>query len=111
MEYSIAKQYTDLPGGRYRLNGSFSGEEFRDDILIKLLEKCIKNEEELIINLDGVYGFPPSFLEETFGGLIRCCNYTEKELRRTLKFISKDEPALISDIFSYIEDAEKRKRG
>lgn len=111
MEYKIAKEYTNLPGGRYKKDGDFSGEDFRDTILIKLIEECLKKSDELIINLDGAYGFPPSFLEEAFGGLIRKYDYDGLELKKVLKFVAKDEPKLIMDIFSYIEDAEKQKRG
>ncbi|MFR4518360.1 MAG: STAS-like domain-containing protein [Fusobacterium sp.] len=111
MKYNLATEYTDIPGGRYRKNGKFSGEEFRDDILHNLIENCIRNKEKLIINLDDVYGFPPSFLEETFGGLIREYNYTESQLKEVLDFIANDEPSLIDKIFNYIQEAQKNKRG
>jgi hypothetical protein len=56
------------PGHRYRLKSKNSGEEFRDDILIPFINN--NKDKSIIINLEGAVGFPPSFLEEAFGGCI-----------------------------------------
>jgi hypothetical protein len=56
------------PGHRYKSQSMNSGEEFRDDILIPFIKNHIN--ENIIINLEGAAGFPPSFLEEAFGGCI-----------------------------------------
>ena len=36
---NIANDFSVFPGGRYRSDGEFSGEEFRDNILITALQK------------------------------------------------------------------------
>lgn len=64
---SIAKDFTPYPGGRYRKHGKGSGQEFRERFLVPLL----KAGGEARIELDGASGYPPSFLEEAFGGLVR----------------------------------------
>jgi hypothetical protein len=56
------------PGHRSRSQSRNSGEEFRDDILIPFIKK--HKQENIILNLEGAVGFPPSFLEEAFGGCI-----------------------------------------
>lgn len=65
---NIVRDFSEYPGGRYKLHGKYSGEELRELIICRLKENP---KETLIIEMDGTYGYPPSFLEETFGGLIR----------------------------------------
>ena len=67
---NIAKEFTRVPGPRYRDQGEGSGEEFREDHLKPAFERALKARDQLIVQLDGVrYGYPTSFLEEAFGGL------------------------------------------
>ena len=67
---NLIKEYPRFkyPGHRSRAQSENSGEEFRDDILIPFI---IKNRgQDITINFEGAIGFPPSFLEEAFGGCI-----------------------------------------
>lgn len=98
---SIAKQFTQFPGGRYRRNGKGSGQEFREDFLVPLL----KSGNSARIVLDGVSGYPPSFLEEAFGGLIRE-GFAVEELKKHIEFSAT--PSFESYkhmIWSYVERA------
>ncbi|MBD5082415.1 MAG: STAS-like domain-containing protein [Ruminococcaceae bacterium] len=104
MEIVISRDFSQTPGGRYKKEGNFSGEEFREKILIPRFNEAQKNNNKLYINLDGGYGYPPSFLEEAFGGLAR--KYGYKKVSSTLKFISDDEPTLIEEINEYIYKAK-----
>ncbi len=63
----VAASFTTTPGGRYRREGEWSGEEFREDIL----EPALHDGAEVIVDLDGPEGFTTSFLEEVFGGIVR----------------------------------------
>ena len=65
----VATQFTRTPGGRYRSEGKWSGEEFRETMVEPILEK--DTSATVIIDLDGPVGFTSSFLEEVFGGLVR----------------------------------------
>nr|DAJ31725.1 MAG TPA: protein of unknown function DUF4325 [Caudoviricetes sp.] len=105
MIYNIAQQYTKTPGIR---RGEFSGEDFRENILKELL-KNLKAGETLTINLDGGFGYSSSFLEESFGGLVREYNYSKEELLKKLKFISEEEKGLPEDIKRYIEGANYKR--
>jgi len=69
IKINIAKDFTDSPGGRLISQGPDSGELFRQNFLEKHFNET--NDEIIEIDLDGVFGYPPSFLEETFGGLVR----------------------------------------
>lgn len=63
----LCKDFSSTPGGRYRLEGVFSGEEFREDFV----EPKLNAGHDVVIDIDGVEGLSSSFLEEVFGGLIR----------------------------------------
>jgi len=99
---SISEKFADAPGGRLRTDGDKSGEEFREDFLIPALNKLKKNEK-LLVDLDGCYGFPPSFLEEIFGGLVR--QFGIEKVRNYIDIKSEEEPLLLNEIDEYISDA------
>jgi hypothetical protein len=67
----VGRDFAKYPGPRYARTGSSSGEEFRNRLLIPLLREAIKNGTRLTVYLDDVAGYGSSFLEESFGGLIR----------------------------------------
>ena len=99
---NIAKEFSDCTGARYYTDGDFSGEEFKEKFLIPNFEKY----DEIVIILDGTEGYATSFLEESFGGLAR--HFSIKEVKQKLKFISEEEPALISEIQEYIDEANDK---
>ena len=102
---NISKDFTDTPGARYISEGEYSGELFRETILIPKYEEAIKAKKQLKIEMDGGYGYATSFLEESFGGLAR--KYDPQEVLRTLVFESNDEPGLIDEIAEYIKAARQ----
>ncbi|PNK65214.1 DUF4325 domain-containing protein [Pantoea sp. FDAARGOS_194] len=95
----VADRYP-CPGPRYKKLGSASGEDFRDWI-----EQELASNEGLVIDLDGTEGYGSSFLEESFGGLIR--KGYDIDVIRGIKLKSDEEPELIDEIKEYIEDAIK----
>lgn len=99
---SIAKHYTDTPGGRNRSDGPYSGERFREDILAPALR-----QGEVDVDLDGVLGFGSSFLEEAFGGLIRD-GFRLPELRQHLHIHSSLD-VYKERIWRYIESESRRQ--
>ncbi|WP_313450493.1 STAS-like domain-containing protein [Stutzerimonas kunmingensis] len=100
----VTKRFSEYPAGRYRADGSFSGEVFREDLLVPLLAK----HDEVHIDLDGAMGYGSSFLEEAFGGLVRVRRLSPDQLHRQLRFKSDEEPALIDEIWFYIDGAASR---
>lgn len=63
----IASDFSKYPGGRYAADGDGNGESFRQRFLVPVLE----SGQTARVVLDGARGYPSSFLEEAFGGLIR----------------------------------------
>ncbi len=109
MKINIAVDFSRIPGARYPEEGDFSGQEFRQTILLPKLQEAIKKKEMLTINLDGTAGLGTSFLEESFGGLIRVDKFDIESLKNTLEFISEEDPDYITEIWSYINEAYEQE--
>lgn len=107
MVINIAKEYTRTPGGRFRKEGQYSGEDFREYILKPAFERANQNGEKLVVILDGGFGYGSSFLEEAFGGLAR---QTKDKRLLNIEIVSEEEPRLAKDIIEYITDALKEKK-
>lgn len=107
IKYSIANEFSKTPGPRFKKEGNYSGQEFRDDYFINVFDTYSKKGEKILVDLDGGYGYFVSFLEEAFGGLARLRG--SKIVLDTLVFKSEEEPSLIDDIRSYIVNASKQK--
>lgn len=82
-------EYTRSPGGRFRSDGPYSGEWFREEILRPALATAIRQNEQLEVELDGTSGYGSSFLEESFGGLIRKRGVEPDIARRSLVITAK----------------------
>lgn len=96
---SIAKDFSVYPGGRTPEDGPHSGREFREQLLIPIFD----GNERVVINFDGVRGYGSSFLEEAFGGLVRCGIAKEKILSQLDFCSSKD--SIVSEVKRYINEA------
>jgi hypothetical protein len=103
----ISSTFTRYPGGRYRKHGNGSGQEFREDYLVP----AIKAEDKVVIEMDDTAGYPASFLEEAFGGLVRA-GFGMELLREKLELNAlKEEFKIYPEIaWSYIEDAANSKK-
>lgn len=84
------RDYAVAPGGRYRKDGPFSGEEFRDDILVPQLLAAADRNEDVVVELDGVAGYGSSFLEEVFGGLVRRGVMAQQDIGRVLSVLATE---------------------
>jgi hypothetical protein len=109
MKLKISTDFSTAPGPRKISEGKFSGELFKREKLLPIVLKAIEAKDRLCIDLDGTSGFGTSFLEESFGGLIREDGIPLKVLNETLRFVSEDEPELLDEIREYLEDANKAR--
>lgn len=98
----ISETFSETLGGRYRSDGPASGEEFRETHLRPMFQS-LKEGEKLLIDFDGTYGYPTSFLEEAFGGLARI--FEGQEVLDKLEFKSDEEPSLVDEVREYIKNA------
>lgn len=100
----IATDFSRIPGARYPEEGDYSGQEFRQNVLHPALKKAIEMNVKLIVDLDGTAGLGTSFLEESFGGLIRRDHINYNILKQTLIIISDEDPDYKEEVDNYIED-------
>lgn len=104
---TIAKEFSDVPWGRFRTDGDFCGENFRDQILAGAL----KTNDRVVVDLDGVEGFGSSFLDEAFGGLVERHGFSPDELKAKLSVVTTQRhfKMYVDLIWRYIADAAKTK--
>lgn len=103
MILNIAQDFSPSPGHRLDSQGDFSGESFRENHLIPMLDEAIHNDVKLTIILDGGVGYAVSFLDESFGELSNY--YNKEEVLNRIEFISDEEPYLIEDINEIINES------
>lgn len=98
----VGNDFSRFPGGRVRNDGRYSAEAFREDILLPAL----RENEQISLHLDSTAGYGSSFLEETFGGLVRLHAFTLETFKSRVILVS-DDTILIEEILDYVKDAEK----
>jgi hypothetical protein len=101
---SIARDFSPTPGGRYIQDGAFSGESFRDTLVEPRFAEAVRVGSKLWIDVDGTAGYATSFLEETFGGLVRDLG---KKISDRIVIVT-DNPLRKREIEGYITDAEAK---
>lgn len=106
----ISVDFSKTPGARYKEEGDFSGEEFRENVLFPKYKLAINNKCKLIIDLDGTDGLGTSFLEESFGGLIRTNKLKYADITEHIQFISEENPDYIEEIMEYLNDAYEKEK-
>lgn len=100
---NIAEDFSRYPSGRVVADGPNSGQKFRE----KFLVPALRDHETVVVVLDGVRGYPSSFTEEAFGGLVREGFSKDDLLRRfRIKFSSEAYSGYKSDIIEAIKSAE-----
>ena len=86
--YLSVKDYTEDPGPRYKrqdLPGeNTSGEMFYVQKLNAAFVDCFINHNQLVLLLDGVSGYPSSFLDEAIGELVY--DFTLENVKAILSF-------------------------
>lgn len=99
----ITEDFSPFPIGRDDNDGPFNGQKFRTDVLVPAL----KEFEQIIIDLDGPKGYGSSFLEESFGGLVRVEGFKKQELKQKMKFIYLDKVNELyeKEAWEYIDEA------
>lgn len=108
MKTIYVKNFSTTPGPRKEIIGPFSGERFREEVLLKEIRE--NPDEELSINLDGTAGYGSSFLEEAFGGLVRLGLPESKIMEIVNNLISQEDESLIDEIKEYVEDEIQNKK-
>lgn len=108
IKIKICNDFSNIPGGRYISEGDYSGELFRETILVQKYQEALKENTELEIDFDGCYGFGTSFLEEAFGGMVRI--HHEHGMLNRIRLISTEDETIPENIIKYVKEAEEKDR-
>lgn len=103
---SIAEDWSEAPMGRVPDDDETCGQNFRE----KLLAPALKAGDVEVV-IDGTEGYGSSFLEESFGGLVRFHGFTEAQLRNRLRITFSDLTFAKYErrIWAYIREAQEAK--
>lgn len=97
--------FTFTPGARDYDDGKESGLEFYDNILKDKFQEAMDKGVKLKVDLEGVEGYPSSFLSESFGLLGN--EFGSEVVWSNLIIISNEVPKYIRKIEEYVH----KKRG
>jgi hypothetical protein len=100
----FTQEFTDTPGGRHRQHGDFSGQQFREDILRPALDQ----NDLVILDLNGAFSFPPSFIDEAFGVLVD--QLGEDIVRKKLRIELNGNPLAQRKIADTLNEHAAKKR-
>ena len=110
IKLNIAKDFSPVPLGRYESDGDHSGEVFRKKHLLPGIQRAIKGNDILEVDLDGLEMLSSSFSEEAFGGLVRENGLSADVVEKTLRFVPRPShfDPYIENILEYIRKAAKK---
>jgi hypothetical protein len=98
----IAKEFGDTAGARDYEDGDFSGREFYDKFLKDRFVKARDGGYKLLIDLDGFWGWPSSFVSGSFGFL--SMKYGSDLVLKHIDFKSDKNPLKITKAIYEIEN-------
>lgn len=103
---TIATDFSINPGSRYKADGSWSGEQFLEEVLKPKFEKAVKENYILLIDLDKVFGYPTSFISGSFGLLSQ--EKGSDILLKHIKFKSDENALRLTRIINEIKNPIKK---
>lgn len=107
--FEMKHDFSMFPAGLTRDYGPHSAEHLRDRLVQELTGQPYPGGVPLplMVFLDGTMGYDSAFLKEAFGGLVSKEGLTPAWLQANLRFVSNQDPSLITEIWEYIHEAEQ----
>lgn len=104
----IGSEFSKVPRGRFRTDGTASGERFREDFLRLRLKELSDGEKLRIVIDDEVEGYGSSFLVEGFAGMVKYGYMQGKELlgKIEIQYTNPDFAFYKNKIVQYINEAK-----
>lgn len=99
----VAKEFSPSPAGRYRADGPFPGQKFREELLVP----AIREHDHVVVDMEGMEMSGSSFLDEAFAGLIREHGLSEATLRAKLE-VRSPRVSDTTRIWKYIHEEASR---
>jgi phosphomannomutase len=104
---NIEREFTSEPGARYYSDGSYSGEQFYEELLKDKFIEAQSKDEQLKIIMDGTEGFASSFINEAFSRLGK--QFGPDEAWGRLEIVSNEMPKYIDKIKQSIYEGSNQK--
>lgn len=108
MKIDIPGDFSPRPGARFRSQGPDSGEQFYEEWLYPKYLASVEADEKLEVYFDGALGYPPSFLDESFGRLAR--EYGIETVCDRLVLHYSSDPRGTDRIWKIIRDPRNRRK-
>lgn len=106
----VGNDFSSIPAGRTNEDGPYSGEKFREDFLIPIMND--DNVDRIIIDFSNLYKpIGSSFLDEAFGYLIRKGIISYDNFNKKFLFIGNNKTILLDRIKNIIEDSNNILQG
>lgn len=104
---NIGADFSPDPAGRFLTDGDGNGESFRETSLKPMIESLDSGEKLKIIIDDGVEGYGSSFLNESFGGMVKYGYIQNQDMLDVIEIIyaKEDFEFYKKKIISYITQA------
>jgi hypothetical protein len=101
----VKTDFSDTPGARYKTDGPDSGELFLEKHLKEKFSKAKEGNYKLLIDLDGVWGYPSSFVSGSFGKL--SIEYGASTVLKHIEFKSFENSIRLENIVNEINNPKK----
>jgi hypothetical protein len=98
--------FSDTPGARYKTDGPNSGELFLEKLLTNKFNNAVDANYKLLIDLDGVWGYPSSFVSASFGKL--SIDFGVEKVLKHIVFKSDDNSIRLENILKEIKKPKKK---
>jgi hypothetical protein len=102
----IAQEFGDTAGARDYDDGDYSGKEFYDNFLLPRFNKAVEGDYALLIDIDGFWGWPSSFVSGSFGLL--STKRSAQLVLNHLRFKCDSNPMKIEKANYIINNPEKK---
>jgi hypothetical protein len=102
----IAEEFGDTAGARDYEDGDYSGKEFYGNFLLPRFIKAVEGQYALLIDIDGFWGWPSSFVSGSFGLLSK--EKGAKLVLDHLRFKCDSNPMKIEKAKFIINNPEKK---
>lgn len=106
IKINIKNDFSDSPGARYKQDGPHSGEEFFENLLRPKFVEAMEKRIKLEIELDGVWGYPSSFVSGSFGKL--SLEFSADAVLSTIVFVSEESETRKDRIIAEIKNPTKK---
>ena len=102
----VKTDFSDTPGARYKSDGPNSGELFLEKFLTKKFNNAVNGNYKILIDLDGVWGYPSSFVSGSFGKL--SIDFGAEKVLNHITFKSDDNSIRLENILNEIKNPTKK---